>query len=312
MGAADDAAGSGVSVGVAAARLGVTTSTLRSWGTRYGIVPSLRTAGGHRRYSESDLARLDQVQTKIQAGFAPAAAAALTGSEPSLTRLPASGHSRRGAGPGGRVLGVPGADAATRGLARAAGQLDLDGAEEIMLGDLRERGVVRSWEEMMRPVLMAVGKRWADSAEGIEVEHVLSEATLGALRRRRAELPATPGSRPVLLAAAPHDQHSLPLHVLAVGLSERRCPARLLGAQVPLPTLATAIRRTRPSAVFVSCVVTGAGDAGALAEALPRMRPATRVVVGGAGWPADLPPELHYASALGEALALLAGAPAAS
>jgi DNA-binding transcriptional MerR regulator len=296
---------------VAAARLGVTTSTLRSWGTRYGIVPSLRTAGGHRRYSESDLARLDQVQAAIQAGVPPAAAvaSAMAGSdhEPTQGRT----TTRRPAGPGGRVLGVPGSDAATRGLARAAGQLDLDGAEEIMLAGLRERGVVRSWEELMRPVLMAAGKRWAESGEGIEVEHVLSEAALGAMRRRRAELPAAPGRRPVLLAAAPGDQHTLTLHVLAVGLAERRSPARVVGGQVPVPTLAAAVRRTRPSAVFVSCVLTGAVDPDALASALPRTRPATLVVVGGAGWPDELPPGLRFAPGLGEALHLLAEAAAA-
>jgi methylmalonyl-CoA mutase cobalamin-binding subunit len=309
-GGAEDASVPGVSVGVAAARLGVTSSTLRSWGTRYGIVPSLRTAGGHRRYSATDLARLDQVQAAIQAGVAPAAAvaAALAGSGPEPTGPPAPVSSRRGAGPGGRVLGVPGADATTRGLARAAGQLDLDGAEEIMLSSLRGRGVLQSWDELMRPVLTAAGKRWAESGEGIEVEHVLSEAALGAMRRRRAELPAAPGRRPVLLAAAPGDQHTLTLHVLAVGLAERGCAARVVGAQVPIPTLAAAVRRTRPSAVFVSCVLSGVVDPDALVAALPRTRPATPVVVGGPGWPADLPPGLRYAPGLGEALDLLAHA----
>lgn len=203
------------------------------------------------------------------------------------------------------MLAVPGADAATRGLARAAGQLDLDGAEEIILGALRERGVLRSWDELMRPVLVAVGKRWVESGEAIEVEHVLSEASLGALRRRRVELPTSEERPPVLLASAPGDQHTLTLHVLAVGLSERRCPARVIGAQVPVATLAAAVRRIRPSAVFVSCVVAGAADPVALITTLPRTRPATRLVVGGGGWPADLPPGLLYAPGLSEALELL-------
>lgn len=312
--ASTDASDPGVPVGAAAARLGVTTSTLRSWGTRYGLVPSLRSSGGHRRYSQSDLARLDQVQAAIQAGVTPAAAAAaaLAGSDRARKPSPAPARSRRGAGPGGRVLGVPGADAATRGLARAAGQLDLDGVEEIVLGRLRERGVVSCWDEMMRPVLMAVGKRWAASGEGIEVEHVLSEAMLGALRRRRAELPAAPERRPVLLASAPNDQHTLALHVLAVGLAERRCPARVIGAHVPLTALATAVRRTRPAAVFVSCVVTAGADPHALVSALPRTRPATLIVVGGSGWPEDLPSGLHFAAGLSEALDLLAGATSSS
>ena len=311
---ADDASADGVSIGKAAARLGVTASTLRSWGTRYGIVPSLRTAGGHRRFSEDDLTRLDDVRAQIQAGVAPAeaAAAVLTEAAPTDAATPtqATGASRarRGGGPGGRVLAVPGADAMARGLARAAGQLDLDGAEEIMLSALRERGVLRSWDDLMRPVLVAVGKRWVETGEAIEVEHVLSEACLGALRRRRVELPTSEQRPPVLLASAPGDQHTLTLHVLAVGLSERRRPARVIGAQVPVTTLAAAARRVRPSAVFVSCVVAGASTAevpAALVEALPRTRPATRLVLGGSGWPASLPDGLVHAPGLSEALDLL-------
>ncbi len=303
---APDAPDRGVSVGAAAARLGLTTSTLRSWDNRYGVGPSLRTAGGHRRYSTSDLARLDVVQRQILSGTAPADAAAAV-LVPAEEATPTS-RSRRRAGPGGRVLAVPGADAATRGLARAAAQLDLDGAEEIMVTGLRERGVLRTWDEMMRPVLVAVGRRWAESGDAIEVEHVLSEAALGALRRRRAELPPPDDRTPVLLAAAPADQHTLTLHVLAVGLAERGCPARVIGAQVPASALATAVRRLRPSAVFVSCVVAGTADPADLVSAIAPTRPPTRIVIGGSGWPDDLPSGLQRATGLGEALDLLATA----
>lgn len=304
--AATDESADGVPVGVAAAQLGVTPSTLRSWGTRYGLVPSLRTAGGHRRYSAADLALLGSVQAQVRAGTAPAAAAAaVTGRDQAPGEATAR---RRGAGPGGRVLAVPGSDPATRGLARSAGQLDLDGAEDTILRSLRERGVVRSWDEMLRPVLVAAGRRWADTGEGIEVEHLVSEAALGALRRRRAELPRPAGGRPVLLAAAPDDQHTLTLHALALGLAEHGRPAQVLGAQVPVATLATVARRTRPPAVFVSCTVPGAVDPATLAAALPRTRPATPVVVGGAGWPTELVPALRRAPGLGEALDLLTGA----
>ena len=148
----------GIAVGAAAARLGVTPSTLRSWGTRYGLGPSLRTAGGHRRYSPDDLAVLERVQAQVRVGTAPAAAAAaVSGRDPETDS--ADTPRRRGAGPGGRVLAVPGSDPATRGLARSAGQLDLDGVEEALLDSLRERGVVRTWDEMLRPVLVAPSAR---------------------------------------------------------------------------------------------------------------------------------------------------------
>lgn len=299
------ASASGVSVAVAAARLGLSTSTLRSWGKRYGLATSLRTAGGHRRYSEDDLDLLDKVHAAITAGTAPAAAAAAAMARTGRGVAPDRAPVRRGAGPGGRVLGVPGAARAARGLARAAGQLDLDGAEDVVLQSLRQQGVARTWDDVVRPALVAAGDHWAESGAGIEVEHVLSEAVLGALRRRRFEMPAPEDGPPVLIASAPSDQHSLMLHALAGGLAERRRTARVIGAQVPVETLARAARRIRPHAIFVSCVMPGAVEAGELVAALPRTRPRILVVVGGAGWPEVLPDGVRYAATLDEAVELL-------
>lgn len=303
----DDSSDPAVSVSVAAARLGVAPSTLRSWGIRYGLVPSLRTAGGHRRYSQSDLLLLDVMQSAVTEGVPPAqaAAGALAEAQRTTTIVETTERRRRGAGPGGRVLGVPGADAAARGLARAASQLDLDGAEDVVLRGLRERGVLYTWDELLRPVLIAAGARWAETGEGIDIEHVLTAATLGALHRRRVELPVPETGPAVLIASAPGDQHSLPLHAVAVGLAERGCGSRVIGAQVPFTTLAGAIRRTRPAAVFVSAVLPGSTSAEALVAELPRTRPRTPVVVGGRGWAPELPPELEFAPSLGVSLDLL-------
>src|SRR4051794_10359595 len=65
----------GLPVTAAAGRLGLSASTLRSWERRYGLGPTLRTPGGHRRYSGADLAALQQLQQLIAAGMATATAA---------------------------------------------------------------------------------------------------------------------------------------------------------------------------------------------------------------------------------------------
>src|SRR5215213_1382401 len=65
----------GVPVTAAARRLGLSASTLRSWERRYGLGPSLRTPGGHRRYSAADLAALQRLQQLTAAGMATATAA---------------------------------------------------------------------------------------------------------------------------------------------------------------------------------------------------------------------------------------------
>src|ERR1700740_939387 len=49
----------GLSAGEAARRIGVAVTTIRTWDRRYGLGPSYREPGRHRRYSEHDLARLE-------------------------------------------------------------------------------------------------------------------------------------------------------------------------------------------------------------------------------------------------------------
>lgn len=54
------------SIGATAEALDVPPATLRAWDTRYGISPSHRSEGGHRRYTCEDIDRL-RVLLRFQA-----------------------------------------------------------------------------------------------------------------------------------------------------------------------------------------------------------------------------------------------------
>ncbi|WP_345185333.1 MerR family transcriptional regulator, partial [Actinomadura verrucosospora] len=64
----------GLGVGAVARRLGLAAATLRTWDRRYGIGPSGRSPGGHRRYTPADVARLEAMQRLILAGAGPGVA----------------------------------------------------------------------------------------------------------------------------------------------------------------------------------------------------------------------------------------------
>ena len=373
--APDDLPVDGMSVGTVAARLGVSTATLRSWGTRYGLTPALHSPGGHRRYSTSDVARLIRMQSLVSDGVTPAAAAkmvsdskpasrpdhtALAGSLPAGTpdvsasadaldvsasadapdvsasadapdvsasdgsatnhagsngparpadlagRARAGERSRPG-GPGGRVLAVPGGSAAARGLARAAGRLDTAAMSQIITRHLEEDGASVTWDELLRPVLVSAGLAWAKTGSGIEIEHVLSEAIIEALRIYRERRPVALPGPPVLLACSATELHVLPLHIMASALAEWRVPTLLLGARVPGAALAAAARRTRARAVFLWRQQPT--DADAESAALAPMRPAVLAVVGGPGWDAvPLPASVRRVPDLETAVAVLRAA----
>ena len=59
------------SIGVVSRMVGVPVSTLRTWEERYGLVIAVRSSGGQRRYTRSQLAQLSFVVAQIEQGFSP-------------------------------------------------------------------------------------------------------------------------------------------------------------------------------------------------------------------------------------------------
>src|SRR5690606_31039537 len=140
-----------------ARRLGVAPATLRTWDRRYGIGPSDHAPGRHRRYSTADLARLELMQRALVRGVAPADAARYALSVPVPERAPVPG------GDGAPVQRPRGAAGRARGLARAALALDSVAVCDVLTESVRGEGVETTWDEVVRPVLGAVGTRWADT-----------------------------------------------------------------------------------------------------------------------------------------------------
>ena len=283
-----------LTAGALARRLGVAVTTLRSWHHRYGLGPSGHEAGRHRRYTARDVARLETMQRLVAGGVPPHEAARVARGGV----LPPSAAGRRD---GGGALPLGRADPVARGLSRAALRLDAQTARQLVADEVARRGVVATWDEVVRPVLVAIGHRGL-----VEVEHLLSACVsevLGAVRRPARGTPVR-----ILLACADEEQHSLPIEALAAALAEIGVGCRMLGARVPVPALVAAVRRTGPRAVLVwshDASTAGVGQLSAVAGAGP---PPGVLAAAGPGWdPATLPPGVVTPGSLSEAVALLAG-----
>lgn len=203
-------------------------------------------------------------------------------------------------------LSIPDASQPVRRLAAAAVALDVDACVRLVGRTLTLDGVELTWDHVLRPVLTAAGAYWARTGGGVEVEHLLTGACIEALTAYRRDCPRPEARPPVLLACAPGDQHSLPLHVLAAALAERRVPSRVLGAAVPGPAIIAAAQRTQARAVFVWAQLPDPRHATVLAD-LSVCRPALRVVLGGPGWDGvNLPLRVTRSPGLGDAARALA------
>ncbi|MFD8230548.1 MerR family transcriptional regulator [Streptomyces sp. NPDC059696] len=89
-------AGGGLTTGEVARRLGVAPTTVRTWDRRYGLGPDGHTGGRHRRWTPSDVARLERMCALTATGIPPAEAARAVLTE-TTQRAEAAGGATRAA-----------------------------------------------------------------------------------------------------------------------------------------------------------------------------------------------------------------------
>ncbi len=174
--------------------------------------------------------------------------------------------------------------------------LDSAACQRIIMGSLGERGALVTWEELVRPVLVAIGKRWAETARGVEVEHSFSAVLMGALAAHSAELAQPRNGRPALLASVPDELHDLPLAILQAALADLGIRSHVLGARTPSVALNDAVVRLGPPVVFLWAQMPGPQ-----APELPPVRPAPLLLVGGPGW-TEIPAQAQQVTDLGDAV----------
>lgn len=267
----------GWSVGKTAAQLGISASTLRSWEVRYALGPSVRTEGGHRRYSADDLQRLRLMVGLIGHGVSTVNAARTVGD---LTPHEVSRRLASGFGNAGPTT----ADAETVvAICSATAGLDAATLHAVYRRLLRKADLSTVWGSVIAPALDRIGQLWDNGQIGIEHEHLSSEVLSDELRSL-TRFHSKESDKTVVLATASDDQHHLPLLALEAELSRRGIGTILLGSRVPAEAITGAIRSTSASAVFLWATLERQIDDPVWSALAHTGRPLT-AVIGGPGWP---------------------------
>jgi DNA-binding transcriptional MerR regulator/methylmalonyl-CoA mutase cobalamin-binding subunit len=269
---------------VAARRAGLTPATLRAWERRYAAVEPRRSEAGQRLYSDADIERLRLIKAASEQGRGASSVAALTNGQ--LAALVAEDAIESRSGLVDRVgQGRSEVEAARRTALQAIAGLDGLGLERSLKRSCLSLGPQVFVDEILVPVLVAMGEAWVAGEMGPANEHLAS----GVIRRLLDWLlgslaPESDG--PLLVLGTPAGQvHEFGALLAGIVAADSGWRVAYLGPDLPAAEVARATLGLGASAVALSALRTGTEEAvaeeiRALRAAVPESVP---VFVGGPG-----------------------------
>lgn len=223
-------------IGELARRSGVPAATLRAWERRYGVVEPVRGDSGYRLYSSADERRVRSMRELVEAGVAPAEAAAQLRAGGVAAGTPAAAHG----------LG----EEARRALLDALLLYDAAWADELLDRAFAAFTHDAALDGLVLPVLREIGELWSRGEASVAQEHFASALLRGRLLGL-ARGWGIGGGRLALLACPSGEHHDLGLIAFGLSLHQRGWRISFLGADTPGDALAAAAARLRPDVVVL-------------------------------------------------------------
>jgi DNA-binding transcriptional MerR regulator len=242
-------------------RTGVAPDTLRKWEQRYDVLTPTRTTGGQRRYSETDVQRVEWLRDRIRDGWRIGEAARVI-DEASSAALDEPADLRDAL------------IASIRDFEPLLLSATLDQAFAVL-------PLEQALTEVISPALHWTGEAWHDGALSIAQEHAITAKVRAHLGKLLSD--GRGGVHGVaVLACAPGEQHDVGLLMLAVMLRADGWRVEFLGADTPIETAIAFADRIGATMLCLSAARRESLDALRLALAPSRELPIAALVVGGA------------------------------
>ncbi len=263
-------------VGVVSQRLSVTASTLRTWERRYGVGPSFRTQGGHRRYTERDIDRVELMRRLLARGVSAQDAARVARSldRDELDHALSEANAEYG--------DVPPAE---EELLAAVVAGDLGKLSRLFAAVLRQTPVTAAWREVLSPVLRRMTTESASGSVAPAAAFAASEVLVRELHGLVAvERPPDPGQTHVLFACSLPAVEALPLLILEAALVQAGVTTQTVGQEADGRAVAALAMRLRPDLLLTW----GHPPTPPLRRAMGELEGVTSVIRALPAWPREL------------------------
>jgi len=234
-------------------RSGVKAELVRAWERRYQAVAPTRTAGGHRVYTDQDIARLKLLNQATRDGHSISRIARY-----SLDELRKLLHTEEAATSAKRPLLLAGND--IKSLAEAYIQkcyaevtaFDARTLESLFENAIVELGIQNFIEDLLDPLLTLIGERWKTGELRPVHEHMASSIIRSLTYILRNNTPCSP-TAPRMVVTTPLGQlHELGALLAAIIAELKGWQVTYLGPNLPAEEIAAAVKFTDAAAVTIS------------------------------------------------------------
>jgi methanogenic corrinoid protein MtbC1 len=218
---------------------GVPADTFRAWERRYGVLRPQRTEGGHRLYSDWDVAIIRWLRDRTAEGMNISQAVQLLKSA-----IEAGGDAT---------------DTEARAIERLCEELvvaltnfDASHAERL----IGEAFALYPFEtvliEMIQPAMVEIGERWHRGEINVIAEHFATQFVRRKLAGLLSIFEGSAQRATIVIGCGPDELHDLGALMIALFLARRGWHTVYLGAQVPLADLIETAHTLKPALVCMS------------------------------------------------------------
>ena len=258
---------------------GLAADTLRAWERRYGLPMPERTAGGHRLYSERDIATIKWLTARQTEGLSISRAVDLWNEQTASGSDP-----------------LAGAASQTFSLAQATHESNLEAlrgqwldaclrfdeprAEQTLNQAFAMYPVEVVCTDVLQRGLVEIGAKWYENSASVQQEHFASALAMRRLDSLLSAAPAPTRNGTVLIGCVADEWHAFTPLLLALLLRRRGWNVIYLGANVPNDRFAETAQTVRAGlVVLVAQTLTAAASLQLAAQTLAAQN--VRVAYGG-------------------------------
>jgi methanogenic corrinoid protein MtbC1 len=232
---------------------GIKPDTLRAWERRYGLPTPRRTSGGHRLYSDRDIATIKWLMARQEEGLSISRAVKLWRSLEAEGKPP---------------LLTPEYQEMSQAVMETLPNTRLDDIRAAWITAclnfdeaLAERTLTQAFAlyqpemvltQLLQEGLAQIGELWFKDGVSVQQEHFASALAMRRLNTLLAASPAPTRSGRILIGCPPHEDHTFAPLVLTIMLRYRGWEMIYLGANVPLSRFVSTVESIKPDLIILT------------------------------------------------------------